>query len=262
MNKLEEYVLKYKALHDGTEDYIAADGKQYRNSSTAAAGQSIFDGSQLGKKLPKYIQHIIDNKKRAVTLLDYGCGKAIHTYLPLSAHGNKTLLGRFNGMIQCYYSYDPAVSYYSIKPPTGMVFDITCCSDVMEHIPEEFVPQVLQEMGSYTKDDGVLLFTISSNFAKKSFSDGENVHITLKSLEWWIDAIRTNCGDKSFVLIHDDQDRLGHPIQRGGVFDPETNNYHLCTTWIRYYNSPLLNIWYDKIVTDCYYARVNVGEIK
>lgn len=264
MNKLEEYVLKYKGIHNGTDDYLAADAKPYKNENLGndISKKLVFDGSQLGKKLPLYIQHVIDNKKRAITLLDYGCGQAIHTYIPLSAHGDKTLFGRFNGMIQCYYSYDPAVEKYAIKPPTGMVFDVTCCADVMEHVPEEFVPYVLTEIGSYTKDDGVMLFTISANPAKKYFKDGENLHITLKPLDWWVESIKKYCGDKSFVLIHDDQQRINGRIEDGGVRVPGTNKYNLCTTWIRYYNSPLFSVWNDDIVSQSYHALVNVGETK
>lgn len=217
MDKLEDYIEKYKRIHDGTDKYMSPGGQLHTNEPDPTKGKTLFDGSQLGKKFPFYIQEVIDSKRRAITLLDYGCGKAIHTYMPLPAHGNKTLLGRFNGMIQCYYCYDPAVDQYSIPPPGGMVFDLTCCADVMEHVPEEFVPKVLREIGTYTKDTGAMLFSISGNPAKKSFHDGENLHITVKPLDWWTAVIRRNCGDKAFVLIYNN----------------EVNH----TTSVRFYNS-------------------------
>ena len=265
MNKLEEYVLRYQGIHSGEEQYLAVDGKLHTNEIDPAKGKVLFDGSQLGKKFPPYIQHIIDQKGRAVTLLDYGCGKAIHTYIPLSAHGNKTLLGRLNGMIQCYYSYDPAVKQYSMKPPVGMVFDVTCCADVMEHVPEEFVPQVLTEIGNYTKEDGVLIFSISSNKAKKMFKDGENLHATIKPLDWWVDAIREYCGNKSFILIHDDQARLDQQLT------PETEEelkreglttFVKNSTWIRFYNSPLFDSWNVDNVKNYYYEKTDTREVK
>lgn len=231
MNKLDEYVLRYQGIHSGTDPYMGPDGKLYNNQQDPTKGKTLFDGSQLGKKLVPYIQQVIDAKRRAVTLLDYGSGKAIHTYIPLPAHGNKTLLGRFNGMIQCYYAYDPAVKKYSMKPPLGMVFDITCCADVMEHVPEEFVPVVLAEIGNYTKPNGAIMFSISSNPAKKKFQDGEDLHATIKSLDWWINAIRNYCGDKSFILAHDENSRLG-PNDPGEM-----------ATFIRYYNSPKFPVW-------------------
>ena len=265
MNKLEEYVLRYQGIHSGEDQYLAIDGKLHNNEIDPTKGKVLFDGSQLGKKLPPYIQHIINTKGRAVTLLDYGCGKAIHTYMPLSAHGNKTLLGRFNGMIQCYYSYDPAVQQYAMKPPNGMVFDITCCADVMEHVPEEFVPQVLTEIGSYTKYDGVMLFSISSNQAKKMFKDGENLHATIKSIDWWVRAIRDYCGNKSFVLINDDQARLTQelsPEMRQELKDKGVKQYNKNSTWIRYYNSPQFNTWNDDNVSQYYYEKTDTREVK
>lgn len=264
MNKLEEYVLRYQAIHSGTDEYLTIDGKAHKNVTDPSKGKALFDGSQLGKKFPPYIQRVIDVKRRAITLLDYGCGKAIHTYMPLSTHGKKTLLGRLNGMIQCYYAYDPAVKQYAMKPPTGMEFDLTCCADVMEHVPEEFIPVVLAEIGNYTKKNGTIIFSISSNPAKKLFKDGENLHATIKSLDWWINAIKMYCGDRSFLLIHDDQTRLDsvseeekEKLQSQGV-----KSVSLCSTWIRFYNSPKFPIWEKDAVEKAYYEKVNIEEVK
>lgn len=264
MNKLEEYVLRYQAIHSGTDQYLTIDGKAHTNETDPSKGKTLFDGSQLGKKFPPYIQHMINAKRRAITLLDYGSGKAIHTYMPLSAHGNKTLLGRLNGMIQCYYAYDPAVRQYSMKPPNGMIFDLTCCADVMEHVPEEFVPVVLAEIGNYTKPNGAIIFSISSNPAKKLFKDGENLHATIKSLDWWVSAIKMYCGDRSFLLIHDDQSRL-NPIseeEKQHLQSQGFNSATLCSTWIRFYNSSKFPIWERNNVEKAYYEGVNVGEVK
>lgn len=262
MNKLEEYVLRYQGIHSGTDKYLALDGKLYQNEQDPNNGKVLFDGSQLGKKFPPYIQQVIDAKRRAITLLDYGCGKAIHTYLPLAAHGNKTLLGRLNGMIQCYYAYDPAVKQYSMKPPLGMEFDLTCCADVMEHVPEEFVPVVLAEIGNYTKRNGAMIFSISGNLAKKSFTDGENLHATIKPLDWWVDAIRKYCGDKSFVLIYNDDSKMipsSVPKRidgNGNVVETATN------TLIRFYNSRSFKLWELSAVEKAYYTPVHIEEVK
>jgi hypothetical protein len=264
MNKLEEYVLRYQGIHSGTEQYLALDGKLHRNETDPTKGKMLFDGSQLGKKFPPYIQQVIDSKRRAITLLDYGCGKAIHTYMPLSHHGNKTLLGRLNGMIQCYYAYDPAVRQYAMKPPLGMEFDLTCCADVMEHVPEEFVPVVLAEIGNYTKKNGAMIFSISANLAKKMFTDGENLHATIKSIDWWTDAIRKYCGDKSFLLLHDDDTRLDPltPEQKEQLKAEGITTHTQCSTWIRYYNSPRYKIWESDGVEKAYYEKVVIEEVK
>lgn len=262
MNKLEEYILRYQGLHSGTDKFLAVDGRLHSNNVEPGKGKVIFDGSQLGKKFPPYIQQVIDSKGRAITLLDYGCGKAIHTYLPLPTHGNKTLLGRFNGMIQCYYAYDPAVKQYSVKPPAYTVFDLTCCADVMEHVPEEFVPTVLAEIGNYTKEDGTMLFSISGNLAKKMFSDGENLHATIRPLDWWVDSIRTYCGNKSFVLIYDNDAEPVRPTTKRKVDENGNPISTICNTSIRYYNSPAFAIWQQDAVDSAYYSAANVEEVK
>lgn len=224
MNKLEEYILRYQGIHDGVDPYVSG-GRQHINNTVIGKGKILFDGSQLGRKLPPFIQTVIDNKKRAITLLDYGCGKALHVHRQLKEHGDLTLLGRFQGMIQCYYCYDPAVQIYSVKPPVHMVFDLVCCADVMEHVPEEFVAQVLQEIAAYTKDDGTAMFTISGNLAKKSFSDGENLHATVRSVEWWVEQLKMAFGQKSFLMFYKDETKEEEPIQ------------------LRYQNSPNSSLW-------------------
>lgn len=229
MNKLEEYILRYQALHDGSDPFIAGSEKKF-NNKTPGAGKVIFDGSQLGKKLPPFIQKYINKKQKAITLLDYGCGKAIHNYVPLREHGKpgqekRTLIERFEGMIQCYYCFDPAVEIYNEKPPQGMVFDVVCCADVMEHIPEDFVEHVLLEIFSYTKDSGVAMFTISGNPAVKTFKDGENLHATVRSIDWWLNIIQKTSAGKSFLMFHNDETKPNEPVQ------------------LRYHNSANLNVW-------------------
>lgn len=262
MNKLEEYVLRYQGIHDATDQFLALDGKLHSNELDPVKGKVLFDGSQLGKKFPNYIQRVIDSKQRAITLLDYGCGKAIHTFIPLPSHGNKTLFGRFNGMIQCYYAFDPAVKQYSVKPSVGSLFDLTCCADVMEHVPEEYVPEVLTEIGNYTKNDGAMIFSISGNPAKKMFKDGENLHTTIKSLDWWVDAIKKYCGDKSFLLIYNDDSKMIPATTKKRVDENGVVIQTICNTSLRYYNSPQLQIWEQEAVQNDYYAAADVGEVK
>lgn len=230
MNKFEEYIQRYQGIHDGVDTYLV--DTSLDTPRLNSLGKPLFDGSQFGYKFPPYIEQVIEAKGRAITLLDYGCGQAVHTYQILSRHGNKTLLGRLNGMVQCYYCYDPAVKKYNMKPPQGMVFDLSCCADVMEHVPEEYVPMVLTEIGSYTKMDGALIFSISANPARKLFNNGENLHITIKPLEWWINAIQSYIGDKSFLIFHTDDQRL-----------PLGEEDRTKAIIIRYYNSKSFPIW-------------------
>lgn len=100
------------------------------------------------------------------TILDYGCGQG-------SLHKKKKL-----GEVTLY---DPYYIPYSKKPSGN--FDMVICTDVMEHIPEQEVGKVLAELIEYT--DKILFLSISTVPAKKTFSNGENVHLTVKPKEWW-----------------------------------------------------------------------------
>lgn len=133
------------------------------NEYKAMHDKKKFSGSSLERYLTE-IKHLI-KKYDCKTLLDYGCGKAVHHKKPLI---DTTL-------------YDPYYSPYS-KKPDG-TFDMVICTDVMEHIPEEEVGQILAQLINYT--DRVLFLAISTVPAKKTFSNGVNVHLTIKPKEWW-----------------------------------------------------------------------------
>lgn len=167
MSVLEEYIERYKELQsDETNGHMA--------------------GSQC-TKLFKFVRNYAERVDRGITVLDYGCGKAWHVgnkRLPI-AWREKSVFNSLSGLIQCWWLYDPAVKAYSIKPPVGLQFDVITCADVIEHIPEECLDDVLREIASYLKPDGVALFSTCTALAKHSFPDGENLHCTIKSFKGW-----------------------------------------------------------------------------
>ena len=81
--------------------------------------------------------------------------------------------------------YDPAVPGYDEKPEG--TFDIVICTDVMEHIEEQDVPAVLDNIFGYA-DKGVYL-AICLREAKRLLPDGRNRHVTVKPQEWWLEKI-------------------------------------------------------------------------
>lgn len=240
MNKLEEYIDKYTKIHDGIDPMMVGETKTY-----SAGGKPIpnrktyFDGSQFMRKFPPQIQKAIDLKQRAVSLLDYGCGQAIHTYRPVPEAHRLTFHAYFEGMIQSYYCYDPAVRKYSVKPSPGSEFDIVCCADVMEHVPEEFVDHVLTELNQYTKQDGMLLFAISGCPAKKAFSNGENLHITVKPFEWWVQKLDQNL-NRSYALHYKTEMGDSSRVPPFEIIEPEK---YFKGTRLHLKNSDNFKIW-------------------
>lgn len=145
------------------KDYIAS---EYRRLHAAHK----FSGACLQKHLPEIKRLITEYDCK--TVLDYGCGKA--TYHKKAKLSNTTL-------------YDPYYEPYS-KVPMGE-FDIVICTDVMEHILENEVGKTLAELIGYTKK--VLFLAICTKPAHKKFDNGENVHLTIRSKEWWEGMLST-----------------------------------------------------------------------
>ena len=239
MNKFEEYIKKYEEIHSGKSKFVSVYNGEIQKVYN---DECMFgDGVEFVKKVFPFITNLIEQKQRAVTILDYGCGQALHTYNSnYKYHKNipklvgNTIFSFFNGMIQSYYCYDPAVKKYSVKPSSGTLFDLVVLADVLEHIPEEYVVDVIKEAASYCKKDGYIMFTISGNIAYSHFpnedgSPGENAHITRKSQDWWFDTIANSVGDLTFVMMYTNND----------IFK-ETNNEVNCRTIIR--NTPNFTI--------------------
>lgn len=113
---------------------------------------------------------------RARRLLDYGCGKGFQ-YLADRIHD------RWGGILP--HCYDIGVKRISTLP--GGLFDGVICTDVLEHIAEEDVDAVLDEIfGKLETTRPVFAyFNIFCNLAGKSFPDGKNVHLCVRPPEWW-----------------------------------------------------------------------------
>lgn len=130
-----------------------------------------FNGGSLAPHIQEIKQLIKEYDCK--TILDYGCGKAsLHKKHKL---GHEVVL------------YDPYYESYSNIPIGG--FDMVISTDVLEHIPENEIGKILADLISYT--DKVLFLSISTKPAIKKFSNGENVHLTIKPKEWWEQMLST-----------------------------------------------------------------------
>lgn len=202
MSRLDEYIKRYEGLHTGTSDF--------RSSTTGAiikvdGTKELFSGIQFLRRFPKHLKKLADQKGRALTLLDYGCGKGHMPWVSFGDYKNG-LWGYMPEQIQSIYLFDPCFPPFSTKPPEGWQFDVVSCADVMEHVPEEDVETVLKDLVSFCKPDGTLMFSISGNKAMKAFTDGENLHCTIRPMSWWKDKIETVC-KRNYVLVHIQDDR-------------------------------------------------------
>jgi hypothetical protein len=136
-----------------------------------------------GKSLSRHIDDIADLARRhgASDLLDYGCGKALF-YAPVPDEPETSRLRRHPQLpgvtITCYDpGYEPFAATY--EGPFGGVVS----TDVLEHIPEEDIGWVLNEIFGAARK---FVYLVAACYpARKTLPNGENAHCTLCSAAWW-----------------------------------------------------------------------------
>lgn len=106
------------------------------------------------------------------SISDYGAGKK-----NLLVGLNKEGLGEESFD---YFPYDPVFPDYGNPKPA----DLVCCIDVLEHVEEFYLDNVLSELASITTTLG--FFSIHMGPATKYLADGRNAHIIQKSTSWWL----------------------------------------------------------------------------
>lgn len=63
-----------------------------------------------------------------------------------------------------------------------MDYDLVLCVDVMEHIQEDKVEEVLEDLFSSGR---FVFLTITCYPARQILSNGKNAHYTVKDPSWW-----------------------------------------------------------------------------
>jgi len=145
----------------------------------------------VGEALAEYKHNIYEviRNNNIKTILDYGCGKAkFHSIL----FNNKKLPGSPLGID--IIKYDPAVAQYTNKH-TG-TYDLVLCIDVMEHVQEDKVDEVLKDIFSYSNR---VFLTITCYPATQILLNGKNAHYTIKEPEWWKEKLKPY--DGSYIAI-------------------------------------------------------------
>ena len=86
-------------------------------------------------------------------------------------------------------------------------FDYCISFDVLEHLPEEYIADVLEDMAR-----------ISSNVILKVASSGiPPLHVTVRTPGWWMNQLIVNCPDFSWRLIGSYQP---HPDNKVKAYSP------------------------------------------
>jgi 2-polyprenyl-3-methyl-5-hydroxy-6-metoxy-1,4-benzoquinol methylase len=125
-------------------------------------------------------------------ILDYGCGKGMQ-YFKENIHNDY-----FYGIMPSLY--DPAVEEYS-KIPDGK-FDAVISTDVLEHIPEEELDDVLKQI--FDKSIKFVYLGICNSLASSYLPDGRNSHVTRKPLDWWIEKCLPFSNKLTMIYVYGD----------------------------------------------------------
>lgn len=131
----------------------------------------LYQGSTLNIHGPLIQQMYLEHKPEE--LLDYGCGKG-DQYFKEKRH--KQFFQNLRPWL-----YDPAVKGFDVLPSQN--FDGVFCTDVLEHIEEADVQQVLEEI--FSKAIKFVYLGICTIPANSFLPDGRNSHVTIKPLGWW-----------------------------------------------------------------------------
>jgi predicted TPR repeat methyltransferase len=149
-------------------DYIDQYKKFYSEQGGYGNADPVMRAAEaIGKYLKQY---------ECKTLLDYGCGGG----LQYSEHNLDKVWG-----IEELYCYDPGVQMF-IEPPTKG-YDAVINTDVLEHIPEEHVYDIIQDIYQYAEK--FVYFSIATLPAKAILPNGQNAHCTLKTHKQWCEII-------------------------------------------------------------------------
>lgn len=128
-------------------------------------------GSSSTKYLAE-IRLVIDYVKPKV-VLDYGCGKG-------------ALIAKLRALYPAitFYGYDPAIAERSVLPVTKA--DLVINTDVLEHIPESALPDVVREISTISQ---VAFFALHHALAQAILPDGQNAHCTVRPPIWYYQLI-------------------------------------------------------------------------
>ena len=151
---------------------LAESNELYRR--THKKHDDIFGGYSIMDHIHE-IGHLIQHSN-IYTVIDYGCGKA-------RAHTKYNFKDMWK--VKQLVLYDPGVEEFSIKPTTPA--DLVICTDVMEHVPEHLVDEVLADIDRLAKK--AIFFNIATVPAGKKLIDGSNAHPTVQNAAWWQEKI-------------------------------------------------------------------------
>lgn len=113
-------------------------------------------------------RQLVDRRFHPKKILDYGCGQSRLVDWVAKLQDAEA------------FRYDPAIPRFASLPAGP--FDLVINTDVLEHVPDENLDNVLKEIRSLSLN---AFFVISTRPAGKLLPNGENAHCTVWPTERW-----------------------------------------------------------------------------
>lgn len=134
-------------------------------------------------KIKLYIE-----KTNSKSLLDYGAGEGIqYSKYSLDTYWKVSEL----------FCYDPGVAKYAIKPIK--TYDAVISTDVLEHIPEFDLDNVLSDIFRF--GEKLIYLQIATSPSIAVLPNGENAHCTLKTHTEWTEIIYPYKAKNQIVIL-------------------------------------------------------------
>ena len=132
-------------------------------------------GNASVKLLARFLPHI--RELGPASIMDYGCGQS--TLVDFLKYSPSVKVFR----------YDPAIAEIAAKPVEKV--DLIINTDVLEHIPEEDLNDLLNDIATTAKH---AIFSIDMSPSQHLLPDGRNAHITIRQSGWWKDKLSEHFG--------------------------------------------------------------------
>ncbi len=196
--RYQELLEQHRMMHEK--------GEQASSDREARPAEQTFDGRSLKKEIQPIAALI--RETGAKTILDYGAGKGVHYQLYEGEAENSRFRSQpeWPGVkVSCY---DPCYAPFSL--PYEEKCDGVISTDVVEHLPPDDVPWVLDEM---FKAANKFVYVATVSFpAKKSLINGANAHSTVAPPSWWqgqMELAARRHPNIRWVLTCDEKTKLG-----------------------------------------------------